>query len=157
MNKQTETMSGYTREAQVPRTTVVRYRRHYYETLTPTESPNEWRYRAHAQCEDPSPPRLMSRDQVQALTNEPGWHSLLSTEPPCWFIDVREVWIQTYKIPLDKCPSLEQAVQLVADNQVEPNGELEYSHTMDIDTWSAYGPDGELFDQLNVCPIPGIS
>jgi hypothetical protein len=75
---------------------------------------------------------------------------------PCWSIEVREVWVQTVRVHLSEASTLGQAVSIVAEaggERVEDG--LEYSHTMGREHWTAYGPDGRYYDQLDVSPIPG--
>lgn len=56
-----------------------------------------------------------------------------------FIVYVREVWIQAVKI---EAATKTDAIEMVANGEGETlDGELEYSHTLDTDTWEAEQED----------------
>jgi len=61
-----------------------------------------------------------------------------------WEIFKREVWTQRITVEAD---TLAEAVKIAASVEEDDDEDaFEYSHTMDTDTWTAYGPDGQFYD-----------
>ena len=52
-----------------------------------------------------------------------------------YYVERAEVYKQTIKVEAN---SVEEAISLVADDGGEIVGELEYSHTLDVDTWNVF-------------------
>lgn len=77
-----------------------------------------------------------------------------SGDEPAWLIGVREEHVQWYQVSVAEAPELAEAVGIVADGG-GTEVYSEYVRTRDRSTWTAEGPDGKLYDQLDVSPIPG--
>ena len=63
-----------------------------------------------------------------------------------WLIFTREVWIQGMTVEAD---TLAEAVEMVRDDDGDEHS-LEYSRTMDVDTWTAMGPEGHYYENLDL-------
>ena len=65
-----------------------------------------------------------------------------------WKIFKREVWIRSVTI---EAGSLAEAMKIAEDDEEDnDDGCFEYSHTRNRSTWTAIGPDGELYHKIKL-------